>query len=222
MLNYHSWLAWHAWERKERKREGGGGREQCRGEQGLTCLFHFVPVIQVTGAGAENGSPRRAPPVCLGGRHRCTGVCGVGAVCLRSLGLPRCIIHQNFNSIYLYTFAYVCAQCVCVCVCVCIMTVISYDRMITPFSPQLRGDSPLLSLHLPPEELCASTYVRACFLWAATLLCVSSSLLPLPSLHKSQEPLQCWTTKPTEIIHGRAYGAPDMTTLSHACPSGPL
>lgn len=51
--------------------------------------------------------------------------------------------------------------CVCVfvhirmCVCICIMTVIPYDRMITPFSPQLRGISQLHSTpSAAPQRSC--------------------------------------------------------------------
>lgn len=69
----------------------------------------------------------------------------------------------------------------CVCVCVCIMTVILYDRMITLFSPQLRGVS-LLRSSPPHPSLTQRSYVlphmsKPVSLWAATLLCILFSLL---------------------------------------------
>lgn len=60
-----------------------------------------------------------------------------------------------------------CIICVFMCVCVCVMTVIPYDRMITPISPQLQ-ETLFFPLHCSPsfqpsKELCDYTYVKFCF-----------------------------------------------------------
>lgn len=77
----------------------------------------------------------------------------------------------------------------CVCVRVSIMTVILYDRMITPFSPQLRGLSPL---PLPSHQ---RSYVlphmsNPVSLWAATFLCNLFSLLMPAYIISGVSPMQ--------------------------------
>lgn len=109
--------------------------------------------------------PRGLPSLVY--RWRCVFAC-TGAATAYHTSTPAC----------LYTFTVVCtSQCVCVCVCVCIMTVILYDRMITPVSPQLRGASLLLS---SPSTSPQRSYVlphmsKPVPLWAAALLCISVS-----------------------------------------------
>lgn len=97
--------------------------------------FQFLRMIQVTSASAENGSPHGAPPEGGGRRERrhCRSTGARGSVCLHAPPLPLRIIHQLFMRLY---------TTVVVCLCV---TVMVCDRMITPFSPQLRGVSRLHS-----------------------------------------------------------------------------
>lgn len=106
--------------------------------------------------------------------HRCMWKCVFACT-----SAARVYHTSAFRRVCVCTHSLLCAlHCVCVCARACIMTVILYDRMITPFSPQLRGVSPLHSSpSTAPQELCASTYVKASFLWAAMLLCVSFSSL---------------------------------------------
>lgn len=72
-------------------------------------------MIQVTGAGTENGSPHRAPPK------------GAAVTGVQVYGEVRVCVHKGCRSIShtcislcmcLYTFAVVCTFAVCVCVSV--------------------------------------------------------------------------------------------------------
>ncbi len=120
----------------------------------MTCLFHFSRMIQVTSAGAENGSPHRAPPK----GAAVTGVQVYVEECVLARTRAATVYHTSaLHCACVCTHALLCVlHCVCVCVCVCIMTVILYDRMITPLSPQLRGVSQLRSSPstAPKELLC--------------------------------------------------------------------
>lgn len=64
--------------------------------------------------------------------------------------LPQNIAHQHF-SFRVFVHIRPCVH-LAVCACVSIMTVILYDRMITPFSPQLRGLSLCSPPRLPPPH----------------------------------------------------------------------
>lgn len=121
---------------RRRKKKRGGEESLRRRAEGLMLSFQFLRMIQVTSASAENGSPHGAPPEGGGAEgappspeYRCAG----GGVRLHAPPPPLRIIHQLFMRLY---------AAVVVCLCV---TVMPCDRMITPFSPQLRGVSRLHS-----------------------------------------------------------------------------
>lgn len=144
------------------------------------CLFHFLCTIQVTGASAGNGAPHRAPPAALTSVQPHVEVC----VCVR-WGCHSAS-YQHFDA---YVFVHI-RRCVyfpvCVCVCEYIMTVILADRMITPFSPQLRGVAPLriLSLHPPPSKgaICFHICQSLLPLWVLQHSFASRSAPPSPWL----------------------------------------
>lgn len=111
--------------------------------------------------------------------------------------------------------------CVCftlrVCEYVCVLTVILYDRMITPFSPELRGISqlPLPFLHQPQRRDVRSHVCQRLFpvgSGAPLHFCLPSPFsLRLPT--SSQEPLWHLITKSTASGAGRTYGAHNMMSL---------
>lgn len=108
---------------------------------------------------------------------------------------------------------------------VCVLTVILCDRMITPFSPQLRGTSQLRSLSStdPREGMCIHMYVNACFLWAAPLLCISVSSPPFPRPPtSSQEPSRHLTTKSTATGDEENIWSPRHGDIKPLRPSGQL
>lgn len=136
----------------EMKREGEGEKRRKRevtlwkaGKQGLMFSFHFLCMIQVTGASAENGSPHRAPP-------EGSAVTGVQMyVCVFACTRAATVYHTSAFHVFVHTPCrawFIVYACVCVYLCVRIMTVILYDRMITPFSLQPRGVS---QLHCSPS-----------------------------------------------------------------------
>lgn len=124
-------------------------------------MFHSLCMIQVTGAGAENGR--------LGRRVHLKGLlslvytlfCGV---CLHRQGRP----YVNVSTSVCFCGCFVFFVGVCVCVCVRAfwrlypMTKWSHP---SPHSSREALLSPLYSspsFH-PSKELCASTYVKSCF-----------------------------------------------------------
>lgn len=147
------------------------------------CMCASARLIQVTGASVENDIPQS------GGWGRApTGV----AVTKEQVYKWLCVsMHGALAATLYHTSAFYefirmhCCVCFALCVCdcgrvgawVCVLTVILYDRMITPFSLELRGISQLRSLSSinPRGGTCAHMYVNARFLWATALLCISVS-----------------------------------------------
>lgn len=140
------------------------------------CMRMSACMIQVTGASAENDSP---PVGCTYGTclHWSRGLHTAVCECARRPAAT--LYHTSAFHEFVHTHC-----CVRFALHVCVLTVILCDRMITPFSPQLRGTSQLRSLSSidPREGMCIHMYVNACFLWAAPLLCISVSSPPFPRL----------------------------------------
>lgn len=130
------------------------------------CCFVYVCacLIQVTGASAENSRALGAP-LWESPSLKYVNVHGALAATLYHISAFHEFVHIH------------CCESFALCVCVCVLTVILYDRMITPFSPELWGISQLHSPSSinPRGGTCANMYVNARFLWAAALLCISAS-----------------------------------------------